>query len=112
MLQGIMFGIVIVKTTFPSKESAEKAAKELLDESLAACVQIGPEVESYFVWAGKKCVEKEFPVSIKTASFRLKEVKAKIEQTHPYDCPQIITIKSGASKEYARWVKSSCSRAK
>ena len=103
-----MSDIRIIKTTFPNEKSAKETAELLISEKLAACVHVGAPVESYFMWEGKKCVEKEIPVSIKTSGSAMKALCKRFKALHPYKCPQWIVTNAKASKEYADWVEASC----
>jgi len=97
----------IIITTFNDKKRAKKLIKKLLTEKLAACIQIN-EIESFYEWENKKCNEKEFSLSIKTASHLYKEVEMCILKNSPYKVPEIVMvpIKKG-HKEYLKWVNAS-----
>lgn len=102
--------LTVLWTTVESSEQAEAIAKGLLQERLAACVQIDSPIISHYVWDGQSCSEKEFRVVIKTTSERTDEVIDWLAQNHPYDEPQIVVLPvEKASPGYARWVAESTS---
>ena len=81
----------IVITTYPNKNKANKIARNLVENKLAACVQIMP-MESFYNWKGKLQQDKEFILFIKTkASIYTRLVKYLLEK-HSYETPEIIEI--------------------
>ena len=78
----------IVLCTAPPGGS-EKIAKALVEESLAACVNVS-QVRSYFFWEGKSCDETEELMIIKTEVKLVERIKARIKELHSYELPEII----------------------
>jgi len=76
-------------TTVPSRDEAVKIADMLLDEKLAACVQLLP-IESFYVWDGKTQNEAELLLLIKTRTALFDETIARIKAAHSYSVPQIV----------------------
>ena len=68
---------VIVQTTTSNEEEAKKIAKILIQDKLAACVQL-KDIESLYNWGGKLCCERETLLSIKTKKELFSKVKSKI----------------------------------
>ena len=102
--------LTVLWTTLQSQEQAEAIAKGLLQERLAACVQIDSPIISHYVWEGQTCSEKEFRVVIKTTRERTDQVIHWLTCNHPYDEPQIVVFAvEKASSGYARWVAESTS---
>jgi periplasmic divalent cation tolerance protein len=89
----------------PDRESGERIAKALVQERLAACVNLVPGVVSTFRWEGEVKEESELLLIIKTASGRFEAVRAAITMSHPYDTPEIIAlpIVEGDTK-YMKWL--------
>jgi periplasmic divalent cation tolerance protein len=83
---------ILVLTTCPDLEIAEKIAKSLTEEHLAACVQVGRPIKSYYRFKGNLHEDLEIQVSIKTKEACFDRVCHKIRQLHPYEIPQIISI--------------------
>lgn len=92
---------IIVQTTCASK----KIAKILVQEKLAACVQLS-KINSLYSWENKLCVDKEVLLSIKTKKENFKKIQRKIKENHSYDLPEIIAIQiTNASKEYLQFIE-------
>ena len=86
---------------------AKKIANALVNNKLAACVNIVKGVESIYRWKNKICRDRENLLIIK-GNFRNKsKLIAKIQSLHSYEVPEIIflEIKSG-SKKYLEWIDS------
>lgn len=83
---------ILVLTNAPDHAVASALARALLDERLAACVNIGGPVESIYHWRGRIETGQEVPVAIKTRSALYSYVEGAIRKIHPYDTPEIIAI--------------------
>ena len=96
---------VIVQTTTSNEEEAKKIAKILIQDKLAACVQL-KDIESLYNWDGKLCCERETLLSIKTKKELFTKVKSKILELHSYDTPEIIELDiSNISEDYLKFIK-------
>ncbi len=96
---------VIVQTTTSNEEEAKKIAKILIQDKLAACVQL-KDIESLYNWDGKLCCERETILSIKTKKELFSKVKSKILELHSYDTPEIIELDiSNISEDYLKFIK-------
>ena len=96
---------IIVQTTCSSKEEAKNIAKILIEEKLAACVQLS-EIESLYNWKEKFCSDNETLLNIKTRKKHFKKIKSKIKELHSYDVPEIIQLDiSKSSKKYLKFIK-------
>ncbi len=96
---------VIVQTTTSNEEEAKKIAKILIQDKLAACVQL-KDIESLYNWDGKLCCERETLLSIKTKKELFSIVKSKILELHSYDTPEIIELDiSNISEDYLKFIK-------
>ena len=96
---------VIVQTTTSNEEEAKKIAKILIQDKLAACVQL-KDIESIYNWDGKLCCERETLLSIKTKKELFSKVKSKILELHSYDTPEIIELDiSNISENYLKFIK-------
>ena len=97
--------IFIALVACPSKEVGSGLAKLLVDSELAACVQVLPAMQSVYRWQGSVCVEEEVLLIIKSATHLKDEVKAFIEENHPYDTPEFVTLlPSDVSQRYGQWL--------
>lgn len=97
---------VIVLCTAPPAGS-EKIAKVLVEERLAACVNVS-KVRSYFFWEGKSCAEIEELMIIKTEMKLTERLKDRIKALHSYELPEIIIIPiAGGDERYLQWINQS-----
>jgi len=98
---------LFVLSSVASKADAQKIAKALVGERLAACVTILPEAESHYVWKEKVCVEKELILLIKTLPRAYSRLEARLKELHPYECPEIVALPcEKAFDPYRRWMES------
>jgi periplasmic divalent cation tolerance protein len=98
----------IVLTTVSSLEEAERIADSLVEQRLAACVNLLPGIKSVYRW--QNAIEKaaEILLVIKTSTEKLPALETAVHELHPYDVPEfvIIDIESG-SASYLRWLSES-----
>lgn len=98
-------GVLLVLTTMPDPAAAAGLARHLVEARLAACVSLGPPVQSVYRWQGVIEESSETPVQIKTVSARYAAVEAAICALHPYDLPEIIAVPVAAGlPAYLHWV--------
>ena len=96
---------IVVFTNVPDHATAAALAQALLDERLAACVNIGAPIDSMYHWRGAIETAREVPVTIKTRAALYSDVEAAIRNIHPYDTPEIIAIPVAAGDErYLGWI--------
>jgi periplasmic divalent cation tolerance protein len=97
--------ILVVVTTVGTQEQALDIANHLVENRLAACVNIIPGVRSIFRWKGKVDDETEFLLMAKTVEERLDAVKDAITELHAYDLPEILAYPATfAEPAFARWI--------
>jgi periplasmic divalent cation tolerance protein len=97
-----------VHTAFPDEESALSTARILVQEQLAACVQIIPGVTSIYRWEGMLRHDSEHLALMKTSAACWPELRDRLIELHPYDIPEIIAMAvEQASFEYSNWVRDS-----
>jgi periplasmic divalent cation tolerance protein len=100
----------LVLTNLPDRASAEKLARLLIDEHLAACVNVLSPCRSLYRWKGQVEGAEEFPMLIKTTRERYPQLEAAVRKNHPYDLPEIIAIPLAAGlPAYLDWVASETS---
>lgn len=105
-----MKGYLIVLVTVSSSEEAETIAYALVEEKLAACVNIIPGLTSIFTWEGKLDRAAELLLVIKTRQERMKELIKTVKDLHSYSVPEIIALPIiGGSEDYLKWVDESTS---
>ena len=86
----MMMTIYIVLTQLPDRLSAEKLARGVIQERLAACVTQMPAVTSIYTWQGVVEQTEEFPLLFKTTQHQYAELEAYIISHHPYEVPEIL----------------------
>lgn len=91
--------------TVPSEEVAIKLSKILIENRVAACVNILPGIRSIYRWEGKICDENELLLIVKTRTDLFQRVCELVKENHPYKVPEIIefVIKNG-SRDYLNWI--------
>jgi len=103
-----MSAVVIVLTTFPIDGDAESFATQLVEERLAACVNVLPAMRSIYRWQGAVEKADERQVVIKTTDARLDELRARLKTLHPYDVPEFLVLPiTTGSPDYLSWVAGS-----
>ncbi len=99
---------IIIQTTCNFKKEAKEIAKILIEEKLAACVQIS-KVNSIYTWEDQLCEDKEYLLSIKTKKENYKRIQRKIKENHSYDLPEIISFDiTKISSEYKNFIDENC----
>jgi periplasmic divalent cation tolerance protein len=74
------------------ESAAEIIAQRLVEERLAACVNVIRNVTSIYRWEGKLCMDSEHSLLIKTMSDRLPALTNRIRELHPYSLPEVISL--------------------
>ena len=99
---------VVIMVTAASRRECRKIARHLVEEKLAACVNITQAIESIYHWEGKLADEKEFVLFIKSTRELFPEIKAAIAKLHSYHTPEIICLPIiDGSRNYLQWVADS-----
>jgi periplasmic divalent cation tolerance protein len=101
-----MVDAIIVLVTCGSEEEAVKIAHSLVEERVAACVNLISPVRSIYRWEGKIWDEREWILIIKTQKKRFEELEKKVKSLHSYSVPEIIglPVVEGAPS-YLKWVE-------
>ena len=95
----------IVLCTIDSIKNANELAHNLVKARLAACVNIVSGVTSVYEWENAICEENEYLLIIKTKSDLYKKLETKIKEFHPYEVPEIVSLKiDNGSKSYLDWI--------
>ena len=98
---------IIVFCTMP-EDDASALAKTLVEEHLAACVNLVPGVRSIYWWQDKLCDDSETLAIIKTTSTKRQALQSRLAELHPYDCPEILAMDVLAGHEpYLQWLRDS-----
>lgn len=97
--------IEIILTSVDDRKAAASMADGLIEQGLAACVQISAAGESVYRWQGKIEHESEHYLCIKTSTERAGEAVAWLQSNHPYDEPEIVRLDGEASPGYLAWLQ-------
>ena len=101
-----MSGPIVVLVTCGSEEEALKIANALIDDHLAACVNLVAPIRSIYRWEGKIWDEKEWLLIIKTQRHRFEALENKVKSLHSYSVPEIISLPiTDGSSAYLNWIR-------
>jgi periplasmic divalent cation tolerance protein len=100
--------LVIVLTTLPATHDAVAFARTLVDERLAACVNLLPPMTSCYRWEGRVHEDAERQLVIKTTRGRVGILQHRIAALHPYEVPEFLVVPIvEATKAYSAWLRQS-----
>jgi periplasmic divalent cation tolerance protein len=100
--------VVIVLTTWPADRSPSALATSLVEERLAACVNVLGDVHSTYRWLDAVEQATERQLVIKTTASALPRLEARLGELHPYEVPEFLVLPvAGGSGAYVRWVRES-----
>lgn len=100
-----MTDVVIVLSTVPDGESGKRLARILVDERLAACVNLHPPMLSTYRWNGDVEQAAERQLVIKTTRDRVPALEARLKALHSYELPEFVVLPvEGGSDAYLAWV--------
>ena len=97
--------MVVVLTTAPDDDRAEKIARTLVDERLAACVNVLPPMISIYRWKGNVERDTERQLVMKTTPSRVDALKRRLKELHSYELPELIVIEGDGSRDYLSWLE-------
>ncbi|HJZ72275.1 MAG TPA: divalent-cation tolerance protein CutA [Vicinamibacterales bacterium] len=99
-----MTDLIIILTTMPDDDRADALARTLIDERLAACVNVHGPMMSTYRW--KEAVEREpeRQIVIKTTRDRRSAVETRLRELHPYELPEFVVLSAEAGAAYGAWV--------
>ena len=99
-------GTLVVLITTPTRDEAAQLAKSLVEERLAACVNIVPGIQSFFHWEGQLQEEAENLLVVKTERSRYPALEARVKALHSYSVPEILALPvERGSPSYIQWVR-------
>ena len=103
-----MTNYIEVQITTTTQAEAERLSDVLLENRLAACVQISGPIQSNYTWEGKRESTPEFLCCVKTDQSLFQSLVETVRANHSYECPQIVAIPIlTANDDYLDWMKSS-----
>lgn len=99
---------LLVYCTCPDRHSAETIARHLVEQRLAACVNLVPGVHSVYRWRGNVEESEELMLVIKARESALTEVEAAVAALHPYELPELLAVPvTGGAEPYLTWLEES-----
>jgi periplasmic divalent cation tolerance protein len=103
---------ILVFTNLPDRAAAMDLARKLVDERLAACVNVLGDCTSVYRWEGRNESVSEVPVLIKTLAQHYARLEQLIKTVHPYELPEIIAVPiSSGLPAYLKWIAEETSAA-
>jgi periplasmic divalent cation tolerance protein len=96
---------VLVYATFPSLDDAERIGGRLVEDGLAACVNILPGMVSIYVWQGQRQKDGECAMIIKSRTSLADRIIDTVRGLHPYDNPAVVVLDiAGGSPPFLEWI--------
>lgn len=96
---------LLVLCTCPTREVAETLARLLVQERLAACVNLLPQMQSIYRWQGRIETDDEILLLIKTQAARMEALQQRVLEHHPYELPEIVAVEIGSGlPRYLDWI--------
>jgi periplasmic divalent cation tolerance protein len=96
---------VIVLTTLPADADGRAFGRTLVEERLAACVNLLPPMDSVYRWEGQVEQDTERQVIIKTSRERLVSLWDRIRELHPYEIPEFVVLPiQDGNDAYLKWI--------
>jgi len=101
-----MFSLIL--TTVKNRTEAKRIAEKLVSEKLAACVNVIPNLTSFYWWRGKIERAGEVMLLAKTSTKKLDKLIARIKELHGYELPEVLVLKVDRGlPEYLKWIEES-----
>jgi periplasmic divalent cation tolerance protein len=95
----------IVLTTLGADADAAAIARTLVDERLAACVNVLPPMTSTYRWKGAVEQEREQQLVIKTTRDAVPALEDRLRTLHPYELPEFLVLDAAGSAKYSAWIE-------
>ncbi len=97
--------VSVVLVTAPDGDTAERLGRALVEERLAACVNVVPAIKSIYRWEGEVETDAEVLLVIKTSTRGCESLRRRVVELHPYDTPEVLALDvRDGSREYLDWV--------
>ncbi len=102
---------IVVLSTCASEDEAQKLARLLVEQRLAACVNVVPGVRSYYRWKGAVESAEEWLLLMKSSRERMTDLLAALEKEHSYEVPEVLALPvvAGAAN-YLNWLQANLER--
>jgi len=101
----VMTNKIVVLSTCGSEAEAESLARALVEERLAACVNVVRGVRSVYRWQGAVEAADEVLLVIKSTADRFPDLREKLQKLHSYEVPEVVAIPvADGTESYLRWI--------
>jgi periplasmic divalent cation tolerance protein len=102
---------VLVLVTAPDADTAARIGRAVVEEKLAACVNVIPGLRSIYAWDGKLCDEAEVLCLLKTRRALYPALRDRVAALHPYEVPEIIALPlAEGNAPYLAWLAAGTTR--
>ncbi len=106
-----MSGLVQISTTTDDKDEADKLAILLVEQRLAACVQVIGPVRSTYWWEGGIEQAEEWLLIVKSKEALYERVEKAIKENHSYEIPEVLSVRvAEGSPDYLAWLERNLDR--
>ena len=96
---------IVVLSTCGSPEEADRLARSLVEQRLAACVNVIPGISSHYWWQGRLETAQECLLLVKSSRERFDQLRSVLEQAHSYEIPEVIALPVvDGSLNYLNWI--------
>jgi periplasmic divalent cation tolerance protein len=97
---------IVVFSTCSSPDDAARIARKLIDERLAACVNVSPGVRSYYRWKGAVEEAEECLLIIKSSRDLFDRLRLELEKAHTYETPEVVAVPVvDGAPNYLNWIE-------
>jgi periplasmic divalent cation tolerance protein len=104
--EAVAAAVRVVLVTAPDAEVGARLARVVVEERLAACVNLVPGIRSIYRWAGAVQEGDEVLLVIKTREDRVAALSRRVHELHPYELPELIAVGIlGGSERYLEWLR-------
>lgn len=95
----------MVYVTAGSRAEAAKIGRTIVEERLAACANVVPEIASYYWWEGSVQEDSEASLLLKTREELVDKVISRVKELHSYDCPCVVSFPIAAGNtDFLNWI--------
>jgi periplasmic divalent cation tolerance protein len=103
----VMTDKIVVLSTCASEEEAERIGRQLVEDSLAACVSFVPRLRSFYRWKGTIEAAEEVLLIIKSSQGLFDRLAARLQEIHSYEVPEVLSLPvTAGSEQYLMWMVS------
>jgi periplasmic divalent cation tolerance protein len=104
--EAVAVPVQVVLVTAPDAAVGARLARTVVEERLAACVNLVPGVRSVYRWEGAVHEDDEVLLVIKTREDRIEALSRRVQELHPYEVPELLAVGVvGGSERYLAWLR-------